>query len=291
MRILVLGAGGMAGHTIAAYLCETGHDVLGLVRRPLSVEPAPFSTVRGDVRDDAALAELVAQGRFDAIVNCIGILNQDADRNRAGAVYLNAYLPHHLAELTADTSTRVIHLSTDCVFSGARGGYREDDLRDGTTFYDRTKALGELEDDKNITLRQSIVGPDLSADGIGLFNWFMAQRGSIRGYTRAMWTGITTLELAKVVDAAIRNPVPGLHHMVPDHPISKHDLLQLFRQYTHRTDIEIEPWDAVAVDKSLIRTRFDFPCRVPDYDSMVADMVAWIRAHRAWYPHYTLGEE
>lgn len=290
MRILILGAGGMAGHTIAAYLCETGHDVLGLVRRPLSVETAPFSTVRGDVRDDAALAELVAQGCFDAIVNCIGILNQDADRNRAGAVYLNAYLPHHLAELTAETSTRVIHLSTDCVFSGSRGGYRENDLRDGTTFYDRTKALGELEDDKNLTLRQSIVGPDLTADGIGLFNWFMAQHGSIRGYTRAMWTGITTLELAKVIEQAVRNPVPGLHHMVPDRPISKYDLLQIFRQHMHRGDLEIEPWEGVAVDKSLIRTRFDFPYRVPDYGSMVADMATWIRAHRAWYPHYTLGE-
>lgn len=290
MHILILGAGGMAGHTIAAYLHEAGHDVLGLVRRPLPVEHAPFPVVRGDVRDDAALAELLIHGRFDAVVNCIGILNQDANRNRANAIYLNAYLPHRLAELTAGTSTRVIHLSTDCVFSGARGGYREDDLRDGTTFYDRTKALGELEDDKNITLRQSIVGPDLSVDGIGLFNWFMAQRGSIRGYTRAMWTGITTLELAKVVEAAMHNPVPGLHHMVPDRPISKYDLLQLFRLHTHRDDMAIEPWEGVAVDKSLIRTRFDFPYRVPDYGSMVADMAAWIRAHRAWYPHYTLGE-
>ncbi len=290
MHILVLGAGGMAGHTIAAYLHEAGHDVLGLVRRPLPLKQAPFLTIPGDVRDEAALSTLVDPGRFDAIVNCVGILNQDADRDRAAAVYLNAYLPHRLAELAAGSATRVIHLSTDCVFSGARGGYREGDPRDGTTFYDRTKALGELEDGHNITLRQSIVGPDLRADGIGLFNWFMAQSGTIRGYTRALWTGITTLELAKVVAAAVQNPVSGLHHMVPDRPISKHDLLRLFRQHSHRQDIAIEPWDAVAVDKSLIRTRFDFPYRVPEYEPMVADMVAWIRAHRAWYPHYKLGE-
>ncbi len=182
MHILILGAGGMAGHTIAAYLHKAGMMCsASVVRRPLPVDPAPFPTIQGDVRDDAALTKLLAHGHFDAVVNCIGILNQDADRNGRTLIYLNAYLPHRLAQLTAGTSTRVIHLSTDCVFSGFRGGYREDDLRDGTTFYDRTKALGELEDDKNITFRQSIVGPDLSADGIGLFNWFMAQRGSIRG--------------------------------------------------------------------------------------------------------------
>lgn len=286
MKILILGAGGMAGHTIGAYLAERSHNVLGVVRRHGHIYPS----VVGDVRDDEFLQSLVQQGGFNAIVNCIGILNQFAEQNREQAVYLNAYLPHLLADLTAGTSTRVVHLSTDCVFSGTRGGYREDDLRDGTTFYDRTKALGELEDDRNITLRQSIVGPDLTADGIGLFNWFMAQRGPIRGYTGAMWTGITTLELAKVVDAAIRNPVPGLHHMVPDRPISKYDLLQLFRQHTHRDDIDIIPYDGVVVDKSLIRTRFDFPYEVPDYGSMVADMADWIRAHRDWYPHYTLGD-
>ena len=106
--------------------------------------------------------------QFDTVINCIGVLNQFAERDKAGAVYLNSYLPHYLAKITEGTDTQVIHMSTDCVFSGKRGQYTEYDIRDGETFYDRTKALGEIEDEKNLTLRQSIVGPDIKRTGIGL---------------------------------------------------------------------------------------------------------------------------
>lgn len=286
MKYLILGAGGMAGHTISAYLHEQGHDVLGLVRRTVT----GFQTLRGDVRDTAFLRELIFDGKFDAVINCVGILNQAAEDHKERAVFLNAYLPHYLADVVSGTNTRIVHMSTDCVFSGKRGGYKEDDLRDGTTFYDRTKALGELEDDHNITLRNSIVGPDLSPAGIGLFNWFMAQTGEIRGYTHAMWTGVTTLELAKAMEAATRDGIHGLHHIVYNNPISKYELLCLFRKQMSRQDVVIKPWEGYVADKSLLRTRFDFNYIVPDYEKMIAEMADWIRAHHAWYPHYRLGD-
>jgi dTDP-4-dehydrorhamnose reductase len=154
MRFLVFGAGGMAGHTVATYLAEQGHEVLGFDRVKVGYCPA----LAGDVRDLDAVRQLVRDGRFDSVINCIGILNQFAEEAKELAVFLNSYFPHFLAEVTKDSDTQVIQMSTDCVFSGKKGGYTETDLRDGETFYDRTKALGELEDTKNITLRNSIRG-------------------------------------------------------------------------------------------------------------------------------------
>ena len=169
MKFLVLGCNGMAGHTISLYLKEQGHDVFGFDRR----ESKYINNATGDARDIDFVRNLIVDGKYDTVINCIGILNQFAEENMALASFLNSYFPHFLAEVTDGTDTQVIHMSTDCVFSGKRGEYTEDDFRDGETFYDRSKALGELEDGKNITLRNSIVGPDINPNGIGLMNWFM----------------------------------------------------------------------------------------------------------------------
>src|SRR5699024_1115052 len=107
--------------------------------------------------------------------------------------------------------TKIIHMSTDCVFSGKIGNYKEDSLRDGETFYDRSKALGELDNQKDLTFRNSIIGPDINENGIGLFNWFMKQEGSINGYSKAIWTGVTTLTLAKAMDSALKEDLVGIY--------------------------------------------------------------------------------
>jgi len=284
MKILVLGCNGMAGSTIALYFSEQGHDVTGFDRYKSSL----VKSVSGDAMNKEALADLIKDGQFDSVINCIGILNQFAESNKALATYLNAYLPHYLAEITSGTDTQIIHMSTDCVFSGNRGGYTEDDLRDGTTFYDRSKALGELDDQKNITLRNSIVGPDINPKGIGLLNWFLTQHGKINGYTKAMWTGQTTLQLAKTMEAAAKEKAYGLFNTVPDHAISKYDLLRLFNHYFRDDRIEIGAMEGQAADKSLRRTRFSFNYRIPDYDIMVSELADWTRAHKHLYPHYDL---
>ena len=284
MKFLVLGCNGMAGHMISLYLRERGHEVFGFDRAKSAYVPS----AAGDATKAETVRELIGVNKYDSVINCIGILNQSAEDNKALAAYLNAYFPHYLAQLTEGTDTQVIHMSTDCVFSGKRGQYTEDDLRDGTTFYDRSKALGELEDGKNITLRNSIVGPDLNPKGIGLLNWFMQQHGEVYGFTGAMWTGQTTLQLAKTMELAAKEKAHGLYNTVPDASISKCDLLGLFNKYLRKEKVTILPVDRMAADKSLKRTRREFDCRIPDYEEMVADLAVWINVHKSMYPHYDL---
>ena len=198
MKILVLGCRGMAGHMISMYLKEQGHDVTGFDR----IASPYLETVTGDAMDGGLVKELVRGGSYDSVINSIGVLNRAAEDDKAAAVSLNAYLPHLLEKATEDLDTQIIHMSTDCVFSGNRGGYTEDDLKDGKTFYDRSKALGELENDKDVTLRNSIVGPDINPSGIGLLNWFLQQKGPVKGYRKAIWTGQTTLQLARTMEEA-----------------------------------------------------------------------------------------
>ena len=285
MRILVLGANGMAGHVVSIYFMEKGHDVTGFDQHTV---PHCTKGIIGDAQDAQMLRTMIHEGGFDVVINCIGILNQYAEKNHALAVYLNSYLPHFLAKETEHLPTRVLHMSTDCVFSGKRGGYTEIDLRDGDTFYDRSKALGELDDDKNLTLRGSIVGPDKNLNGIGLLNWFMQQKGPVKGFTKAMWTGQTTLQVAKTMEAALAEGVTGLINTVPDRAISKYDMLCLFNKYMCGGRVEIIPYDGFVVDKSLVRTRFDFTYRIPDYETMIFELAEFMDRHRANYPHYDI---
>lgn len=284
MKFLVLGCNGMAGHIISLYLKERGHDVFGFDRR----ESKLVNSVSGDARDAEFLRNLIIDGKFDTIINCIGVLNQFAEQDKALATYLNAYLPHFLVSATEGTDTQVIQMSTDCVFSGKRGQYTEADFPDGETFYDRSKALGELNDRKNLTLRNSIVGPDINENGIGLLNWFMKQQGEINGFTGALWTGQTTLQLAKTMEIAAKERIHGLYNMVPDHSISKYDLLKLFNSYIRGSEIKINPVVGINADKSLKRTNFEFDYIIPDYEVMVSELADWIKTHKELYPHYDI---
>jgi len=284
MKFFVLGCNGMAGHTIALYLKEQGHEVFGFDRSKSDY----IESAAGDAQDTEFLRKHIAKNKYDTVINCIGILNKYAEENKALATFLNSYFPHFLAEATARTETQVIHMSTDCVFSGKRGEYTEDDFRDGETFYDRSKALGELADDKNITLRNSIIGPDINPKGIGLLNWFMQESGEINGYTTSIWTGQTTLQLAKTMEMAAKEKAHGLYNTVPDHSISKFNLLGLFNHYLRSDFLKINPVEGVNADKSLKRTRYEFSYLIPDYETMVVELAEWIKNHKAMYPHYNL---
>lgn len=285
MKFLVLGCNGMAGHQISLYFQEKGYDVTGFA---LEKSNLLNKSISGDATDINSMKEMISAGKFDYIINCIGILNQFAENNHPLAVMLNSYLPHEVAKIANDNGARVIHMSTDCVFSGQRGHYTEKDFPDGRTFYDRSKALGELNDNMNITLRNSIVGPDINKNGIGLLNWFMQQSGEINGYTGAIWTGQTTLQLAKTMEAAAKDGATGLVNSVPDEPITKFDLLCLFNKYLRGNELIINPVNGVSADKSLVRTNFDFTYRIPDYETMVSDMADWMKKHRNLYPHYNI---
>ena len=278
----------MAGHTISLYLQERGHEVLGFDR----VKSNLVKSISGDARDTVTLSQIIKDGKFDTIINCIGILNQFAENDHELAAFLNAYFPHFLAKVTSGTDTQVIHMTTDCVFSGKKGNYTETDLRDGETFYDRSKALGELDDDKNLSLRNSIVGPDINPKGIGLLNWFMNNTiepdAAINGYTGAMWTGQTTTQLAKTMELAAKERIHCLINAVPNTNISKYELLRLFNKYLRKDKVKISPITGVSADKTLIRTNFSFDYIIPDYETMVREMAEWIFTHKNLYSHYNL---
>lgn len=284
MKFLIFGCNGMAGHMISLYLKEKGYVVHGFARKE-----SPFiETIKGDATDVRLVRKAIGVNKFDTIINCIGVLNKNAEDNKTNAIFLNSYFPHLLAELTEGTDTQVIHMSTDCVFSGQRGQYMENDFCDGRTFYDRTKALGEINDSKNLTLRQSIVGPDINAKGIGLLNWFLQQEEKVNGYIGAVWTGQTTLQLAKTMEQAALQRVNGLYNMVPDDSITKYDLLNLFNKYIRKKKIEIIPVDKMAADKSLKRTNWEFAYVIPNYEQMVIELAKWMQIHKGLYPHYDL---
>ena len=285
MKILVLGCNGMAGHLISLYFKEQGHDVVGFARQQSKLLD---STIVGDAADMPLIKKSIDEGSFDAVINCIGLLNQFAEENKAMAVLLNGYLPHYLAEITKDTKTKVIHMSTDCVFAGNDGPYYEDTLPNGATFYDRSKAMGEINTAKDLTFRNSIVGPDIKPSGIGLFNWFMKQDSEVGGYTGAIWTGVTTYTLAKAMDQALKENLTGLYNLVNNESINKYDLLGLFNKYFRAGEVKINPNDKLQLDKSLRRKREDFSFIVPSYEQQVKEMREWVEAHPSLYPHYNV---
>lgn len=282
MNILILGATGMAGHVISLYLQEQGHNVTAFSR-----EPFPYcENIQGNAMDVKFMESLLLSNKYDVVINCIGVLNTDCDKNPETAVYLNSYLPHLLVNLLKNTPTKLIHMSTDCVFSGKTGFYNEGSSPDGDTFYDRSKALGEINDNKNLTFRNSIIGPDMKVNGIGLFNWFMKQNGTIQGYQKAMWTGVTTLTLAKAMEKSITEDITGIYHLVNNETISKFELLKIFNNHFRSDDIIITPNNNINLNKSLINNRQDFCFEVPSYNQMIIEMKDWIINHQNIYPHY-----
>lgn len=281
-KILVLGSIGMAGHLITLYFKEQGYNVTAY-----SMQPFPYTkNIIGNALETENFKNMLLEGEYDVVINCIGILNQVADENQSLAVYLNSYLPHLVADTLKGKKTKLIHMSTDCVFAGNSGPYYEDSLRDGITFYDRSKALGEVEDNKNLTFRNSIIGPDMNENGIGLFNWFMKQRGEINGFTGAMWTGVTTLTLAKAMEQAIKEDLTGLYNLVNNTSVSKYELLCLFNKYFRNNELKINKSESLNLDKSLRRKRNDFSFTVPSYEEMVRQMSEWVNNHKDLYPMY-----
>lgn len=283
MKILVLGCNGMAGHLISLYFKEQGYEVTGFARCASQILD---KTIIGDASDMPLIKHILDEGNYDAVINCIGLLNQFAEDNKAMAVLLNSYLPHYLVEITKDTHTKVIHMSTDCVFAGNNGPYYEDSFPNGATFYDRSKAMGEINNNKDLTFRNSIIGPDIKETGIGLFNWFMKQENSIEGFTGAIWTGVTTYTLAKAMEVALKENLTGLYNLVNNESINKFDLCSLFNKYFKAGEIEIYPNDKLQLDKSLRRKRNDFSFIVPSYEQQIKEMREWVDAHRGLYTHY-----
>jgi len=268
-RIVVLGSRGMAGHMILRYLSGLeDYKVLGLAR----TQNPRYVDYHVDVEDLSELTHVLKAVQPAVVVNCVGVLNAAADDDPGRTILLNSYLPHWLAQMGDKVGFRLIHLSTDCVFSGATGGYTEASEPDGTTLYARTKALGEVSSPHHLTFRTSIVGPELKQNGSGLLEWFLRQTGPVPGYASVLWTGITTLELAKAVRAAIEENLSGLYHLVPDRSISKHDLLREIARAFDLRDVQLVPQGSPRCQRTLVCTRRDFSFQVRGYGTMLDEL-------------------
>lgn len=280
-KVLVIGIKGMAGHVVFRKLQQEGnYDVYGVAR---SIESTD-KTFNLDVIHTDKLKEIIAENQFDAVINCIGILNKDAEDHPAKAIWFNSYFPHFLEDITKNSATKVIHISTDCVFSGKdAGGYTEESFRNGIGFYAQSKALGEITNGKDLTIRTSIIGPELNQNGIGLFHWFMSQSSETQlgGFTNVYWSGITTIELAKVIIDALEKNVTGLKQISRE-KISKYNLLKLFNEIFRGGKMNIVENPDYYSDKSLVSIRNDYEYQVPDYVTMLEEMKTWIEENEIY---------
>lgn len=281
-KILLFGATGMAGHITYSYLRSTGkYNITNVVFRT----PLNENSIVVDVTNRDAVAEIVHIEQPEVIINCIGVLIKGSKEHPDNAILINAYFPHLLKKLADEVDAKLVHISTDCVFSGKKGYYTEEDFRDADDVYGRSKALGEVINDKDLTIRTSIIGPELKRNGEGLFHWFMNQHGQINGFKTAIWGGVTTLELAKAIDAALLQNETGLVQLSNGVGISKYDLLGLFKEIWNKLDIDIMPYDGNGIDKSIAKSeRFDYD--VPSYKQMLIEQAAWMESHKALYTQY-----
>jgi len=284
-KILILGSTGLIGHQVYNYLQDNGGYELHNIsyRKKLNSE-----SIIQDVRNEKKLVEIVAKIAPDYIINCVGVLIEGSDKNHENAIFLNSYFPHRLSRLADQVSSKLIHISTDCVFSGKKGNpYIETDIPDGESFYARTKALGEIINSHHLTLRTSVVGPELKIDGEELFHWFMNQSDDILGFTNALWSGVSSLELAKAVHWSINEDITGLYHITNNTYISKYEILKLFKKHT-RKHIKITPVDRNNLNKSFKDTRMIIDYDIPSYDQMIFDMVREVEKQKSIYPHYKI---
>lgn len=265
MKVMILGATGMLGHTMARVLATESdpHDLVLVSRsfdlRPMFPELADTTSVTGvDVENMDALIALFAEHRPDVVVNCVGLVKQRSTaEDPLVALPINAMLPLRLERLCEATGARLIHVSTDCVFRGTKGMYSETDLPDATDVYGKSKQMGEAKGPKAITLRTSIIGHELNGRAQGLIGWFLSQSGTVRGFSKAVFSGFPTVELAKIIrDKVLPRPDLSGLYQVASAPINKHDLLQIVAQ-TYGHDIVIEHDDKLIIDRSLDGSRFN----------------------------------
>lgn len=279
MRILILGGDGMLGHQLLKHL-QPRHDVKVTLRQDIGAYTS-FGLFRRDNAYDAVdirylerLVEVMADFRPEAVINAVGIVKQRADAKESiPSLEINALLPHRLAVLCKGIGARLIHLSTDCIFSGKKGGYLESDPSDAEDLYGKTKYLGEVHEVNSLTLRTSIIGRELSRH-TSLLDWFLAQSGTVKGFTKAIYTGFTTLEMSRIIEKLLLEyPDASGVYQVSSDPINKYELLLLVREKLGH-DIDIVPDDVFCCDRSLDSSRFrsDFNYTPPTWPAMIEEL-------------------
>jgi len=276
-RLLIVGGGGMLGYTLLRRLArEDRFDVHATVRQPVAGPVPDGVTLHSgiDVTTPGSVEATVDQVRPDEVLNCAGVIKQlDQGQAPIASIAVNALLPHRLAAAATAVDARLIQFSTDCVFDGARGGYAEDDAPNATDLYGRSKTLGEVGYGRHLTLRTSLIGHELRP-GVSLVDWFLRQQGEVNGYTRAVFSGFPTVEIARILADYIlpRRELSGILHLAA-RPIDKFALLgKVAAAYGH--EVTIVPTDRPRIDRSLDGRRLAglISYAAPEWDDLVAAM-------------------
>jgi dTDP-4-dehydrorhamnose reductase len=280
MRILILGGDGMLGHQLFKSL-RPRHDVRVTLRHDIKDYASYGLFDHGnsyggiDLKSFLKLYRIMTDFRPQALINAVGIVKKHPLAEESiPSININALMPHCLADLCRVCDSRLVHFSTDCVFSGEKGNYREDDPSDAKDLYGRTKFLGEVHEDNSLTLRTSVIGKELSRKN-GLFEWFLAQEGPVKGYRKALDSGFTCMEMARIVEKMlVEHPLAHGLYQVSSDPINNCELLQLMREKLGKS-IEIIPDDSFACDRSLDSERFrrEFGYFPPTWETMIEELV------------------
>lgn len=284
-KILVFGGNGMAGHMIVMHLKSLNkYQVYNTVRKSILDE----NSIVCDILDMKKVIDIIMDLKPDIIINCIGILNDKSNIDISKTIYSNSFFPQYLKVIGENYNIKVIHLSTDCVFTGFDGNYNESDIKDEMNIYGLSKNIGEIINNKDLTIRTSIIGPELKANGKGLFHWFMNQENYVYGYKNVYWSGVTTLELAKAIDRAIDVDLCNLYHLVPNYKISKLNLLNIIKEVFNKENTSVLVDDKIILDKSMINNRVDFDFNVKDYKTMILEMKIFMDMNKEMYRQYKL---
>ncbi len=273
MKILVIGSNGMAGHIITKYLRNQGYGVETAARSDalFSINIEDTHIVKrflNDIKND-----------YTYIINCIGLLVKDSNDRPDRAAIINSWFPHAIENAIRESKTKLIHLSTDCVFDGKKGDYVEDDIHTEMNHYGSSKSLGEVNNSKDITFRMSISGTELKENGSGLLNWVLKNKDeSIPGWENAWWNGITTLQLAKCIEKYMNDPkIAGVYHLVNNNnKINKYDLLCLINEIFDLKKQIIRTTGPKPVNKILIDTRQELDFEIPDYRIQLSELKNYV---------------
>lgn len=269
MKIIIFGASGMLGHILYSEL-KKNHEVFGTVR---SRKWHPGLLEGYDVDDLPKIEKLVGEIKPDFVINCIGIIKQlKASKDKVISLEVNSLWPHRLAEICERHNAKMIHFSTDCVFSGVKGNYLESDLADARDTYGLSKFMGEVDYPHTLTLRTSIIGHELNSQ-VSLVNWFMSQKSECKGYRKAIYSGFPTIVVARFLnDVIFKKFISGIYHFSSE-PINKYDLLKLIAE-VYGKRINILPSDELKIDRSLNsdRLRSELGWKPESWPSMIKTM-------------------
>lgn len=280
-RVLIIGATGMLGHMVYSHFESLGtYDLYNTVYRTA----LNINSILCDVKDQQAVISLLNQIQPNVIVNCVGALVRESKKQPSSAVYLNALFPHLLTDWCDKNTSKLIHISTDCVFSGKKGDYAEDDFRDADDIYGRSKALGEIFHAPHCTLRTSIIGPELKNDGTGLLHWFLNEKNTVSGYNNVFWGGVTTLELSKKIGMVIDKDLVGMYHITNGDKVSKYDLLLLIDEIFGMRK-QIIKNSNIKSDKSL-KSKDQAIFKVQDHRNMIKELSIFMKQNELLYKHY-----